>query len=121
VLERTTDQQLLNLAEWLCDECGELNPAVEGMFDKFGEFHQNNPHVYEAFLDVARRGKEMGKTKWGIAGVIEILRWEWHHQTQDNHYPYKISNDYKPYYARILMANNADLANFFQCKELFRK
>lgn len=92
-------------------------PTVPGssIDEQFWAFHRANPHVYKLLKKLAF---EMLKTreKYSISTLIEIVRW--HHDVQTTGDPFKINNNYKSRYARLLMERNPELVGFFETREL---
>ena len=84
---------------------------------RFTEFHQRNPGVYTAIVRLARQRKDAGWRTGSIAQIFEILRWEADLLvvTDDG---LKLNNDYRAPYARLVMANEPDLAGFFHTRSL---
>lgn len=82
--------------------------TIEG---KFAHFHRLNPHVYSRLRQLALDLKGRGRNKYGIAGLFEVLRWEHAMTTTDD--DFKLNNNYRAYYARLLMANEPELDDFF--------
>ena len=83
---------------------------------KFLEFHAANPHVYGALTDLVTVAKTRGYSKWGIGGMYEILRWEGKIKTTGDA-EFKLRNDFRAYYARLLMANGDAPAGFFALRQ----
>ena len=82
---------------------------------KFEKFHADNPAVYEALVRLAREWvKRTGRHKVGIASLFEVARWELSLATSDSEY--KIANSHKPFYARLIMAQEKDLAGLFELR-----
>jgi len=83
---------------------------------RFDRFHSENPQVYMKLVILAREWRERRgpNAKLGIAALFERYRWEIPDTTTDP--DYKISNDHKPYYARLMMRQEADLADIFTLK-----
>lgn len=115
----TAEQQVDKLLDRLSEEYGGvLSDGQESLLMKFLDFHAGNEHIYEAFKEVTLRYKGAGATKWSISGAIEVLRWQAQvASTIDEHYHFKIANDYKPLYARMLMACEVVLDGFFDTKQ----
>lgn len=84
--------------------------------DRFEEFHAANPIVYTTLVRLAREWKEKfgGGAKVGLAALRERARWEIAFVTSDT--DYKINNNYTPFYARLIMAENPDLAGLFDLR-----
>lgn len=82
---------------------------------QFEQFHQANPHVYAALrrlaLDAARRGRKLG-----IAMIFEVLRWQYAMHTTDAASEFKLNNNYRAFYARLLMDSEPELANYFETR-----
>jgi len=83
--------------------------------EKFEKFHQDNPNVYEALVSLARRRvNRTGRRRMAIASLFEVARWEISLSTTDP--DYKIANDHKPFYARLIMAQEPDLDGAFELR-----
>jgi hypothetical protein len=89
-------------------------PTAETLEDRFREFHEENPHVYEEIVRLCRKAKERGRQRWGIGGVFEVLRWSWLKTTGEE---FKLNNNHRAFYARLVMEREPDLAGFFQLRE----
>ena len=79
--------------------------------ERFWQFHTRNPQVYAALRRLALDLANRGKTRIGVKGLVEVLRW--HHQlvTDDPTSDYQINNSYTAFYARLLVANEPALAD----------
>lgn len=88
----------------------------------FLAYHHANPHVYNELVRLARRWKAAGHDKTSIAMLFEVLRWQVGLAgATDEASPFRLSNNYKPHYARLIQANEPDLAGIFDLKPLFRR
>ena len=83
---------------------------------QFENFHNTNPHVYETLVRLTRTAKSKGKEKIGIGMLWEVLRWESFIQTNDS--TYKLNNDYRSRYARMIMDKEKDLSGIFEVRGL---
>lgn len=82
---------------------------------RFEQFHQDNPLVYETLCRLAREWlARTGRRKLGIGQLTERCRWEIALRTNDPEY--KINNNYRAYYARLMMANESDLDDLFDTR-----
>lgn len=82
--------------------------------ERFADFHRANPGVYEALVRLAREWRyRTGRDRLGIAVLWERLRWELSITTDESP---RLNNDYKPWYARLIMAQEADLADIFEVR-----
>jgi hypothetical protein len=77
---------------------------------RFLKFHRENPHVYPLFVRFTRQAK-MFHRGVGINAVLERARWETYLSTDGD--PYKLNNNFAPYYARLIMRLNPDLNGVF--------
>lgn len=81
----------------------------------FERFHANNPHVYDALVRLARQWiSRFGQKRLGIARLYEAARWEIAFTTDDPEF--KINNDHRAFYARLIMANEPDLQGLFNTR-----
>lgn len=92
-----------------------LTPA-----QRFEKFHAANPHVYEALKQLALDLVERGHEKIGIGMLFEVVRWQHAMRTSDES-GYKLNNDYRSRYARLLMAQETRLAGVFETRTLHGK
>jgi len=77
------------------------------------QFHAENPNVYDMALGIARRIQGFGVEHYGIGAIWEVLRYKYLETYGD---VYKLNNNYRAWYARFLMENEADLEGFFQLR-----
>jgi hypothetical protein len=89
-------------------------PTVAGWY-KFHDFDRKNPHVYDELVKLCREAKRAGKSKIGIGMLWEVMRWHFFLQTTDT--DYKLNNDYRAYYARVIMVREEDLEEIFNTRE----
>lgn len=85
--------------------------------EKFNEFHRNNPHVYRTLVFKCRQYRERNPgAKIGIATLWENMRWDYMMSTE--HKDFKLNNNYRSHYARLVMACNPDLKGIFETREM---
>ena len=83
---------------------------------RFARFHVGNPQVYESLVTLARQFRSrQPDAKLGIAMLYEVLRWNYY-MAIDSSEPYKLSNDFRACYARLIHDQEQDLAGIFQTK-----
>ena len=87
---------------------------------RFLRFHDLNPDVLPTLAQLAYELKNKGHSKGSIAMLFEVFRWEVMKRMTDPSASFKISNDYKPYYARLLMDTYPGLKGFFVLKKMSR-
>lgn len=84
--------------------------------ERFADYHAENPQVYRALLMLARGALAHGKRRIGIGALWERARWDlWLDSTEQAP---KLNNDYRSRYARLLMAQEPDLAGVFEVRGL---
>ena len=82
---------------------------------RFDNYDAENPEVFAAFKSFAQAAKAKGFKKYSAAALFQILRWETSVAGND---AYKINNDYHPYFARKLMATDANFIGFFRLRSV---
>lgn len=83
---------------------------------EFKEFHAEHPEVYHQLTRLARSWQSNGAAKLGIATLFEVLRWN-SHMNPDKHGGYKLNNNYRALYARLIMEQEPDLQGIFELRE----
>ena len=94
----------------------EENP-LDDMNSRFVRFHDNNPHVYKNLVVLARKFREKRPDAIvGIGMLYEVLRWKYY-MTTETEDEYKLSNDFRAAYSRLIMKQESDLKGIFKCKK----
>lgn len=91
----------------------------DSLFDRYSEktkkdfkqFHAENPEIFTEFLALARKIKNTGRKKYSAEAILQVLRW--HRDIQTTGEPYKISNNFRSMYARLLVYNYPEFQGFF--------
>jgi hypothetical protein len=86
--------------------------------ERFTRFHELNPVVYRNLVALARQLVGRGHQKLGIGMLFEILRWKYLMETTDPNSEYRLSNDYRSRYARLIMEREKDLCGCFNTRNL---
>lgn len=82
--------------------------------EDFLAFHQKNPIVYKILKKLALDLVKVGYDKIGISLIWERMRWEFMLlPTKDD---FKLNNDFRAGYARLLMANEKKLKGVFNTR-----
>jgi len=106
---------------WKPPELLELFPQPETGFiirlNQFIQFHLDNPHIYDLILKRCSFLKNKGKDHYSIEAIVNIIRWEYDVGIHQDKSGFKFSNNYKSFYARLIMDNNPHLKGFFKMKE----
>lgn len=85
---------------------------------RFLEFHLNNPSVYTELVRMARQMQARGYRKIGIELLWAAYRWNRMLATTPDDYNYKLNDHFTSRYARLIMAQEEDLRDFFRTRTL---
>lgn len=83
---------------------------------KFREYHEKNPHIYDAFEMLTLRTIKKGFKHYGSKGIFEILRWRTGIQAGGDD-PFKINNNFAPLYSRLFEEKHPEHIGFFRKKK----
>jgi len=84
------------------------------MTKKFREFHNDNPHVFDELLKMARQLKRLGHNKYSMKTLFEVVRWHRSLKTTDTEF--KLNNNFTAYYSRLVMVADSNLDGFFRVR-----
>jgi hypothetical protein len=84
----------------------------DSMTEKFKEFHRANPHIARQITRRAYQLKQRGHRRCGMGMLFEVMRWSYMLKT-DTDEPFKLNNNYRAYYSRLIEKENPDLEGFF--------
>lgn len=82
--------------------------------EQFKAFHNANPGVYQALRRLALEAVENKWRRGSISLLYERLRWLYAVQTQGSQY--KLNNNWRAFYARMLMDNEEQLSDWFDVR-----
>lgn len=85
---------------------------------RFRDFHHDNPGVYNELVSMARQVKARGYHRIGIELIWSAFRWNRMMRTTPDEYGFKLNDHFRSRYARMIMRNEPDLADFFQIRTL---
>lgn len=85
----------------------------ETLEQRFVRYHATNPVVYARLVGLARDLKRKGVQKYGMAALYEVLRYQSLTTTDTDGMPFKLSNNHRAYYTRLIHQQEPDLAGFF--------
>lgn len=90
-------------------------PFGQTLADRFEAFHASNPHVYATLVRLAREWvRRTGRHKVGISALFERARWEIAIETNDPEF--KLNNNFRSFYSRLIMVDNEDLDDIFNVR-----
>lgn len=82
-------------------------------------FHQDHPDVYAEIAKLCRQWRARGREAWSINGVFELVRWNRRvNGIPDASEDWKLNNNYRSRYARLVMRREPDLDGIFEIREL---
>lgn len=83
--------------------------------ERFADFHARNPHVYAELVRLAREAKQAGRQRVGLKEIYEVARWHLRLRTTGD-VDFKLNNSWTSSYARLIVAQEADLAHLFEVR-----
>lgn len=84
--------------------------------EKFETYHKENPQLYKLFERFAREALSSGYKTFSAYAIFERIRWHVAIETVGD--PFKLNNNYRPYYARKLMFDQPEFEGFFNTRSL---
>ena len=94
-------------------------PKEVGIYARFLKFHANNPEVYNNLVRLAREFRSQSfnlNRKMSISMLIEVLRWNYFIEVDQGEEEFKLSNDFRAPYARLIMQQEQDLTDAFNTR-----
>lgn len=89
---------------------------------EFRRFHLAHPDVFEQIIKHARLLWSHGHRHYGIAAFFENFRWHRRiPEKPDEAEEFKLNNNYRAFYARMLMALYPEFDGFFELRERHRR
>jgi hypothetical protein len=82
---------------------------------RFAEYHAANPQVYAALRRFALDARRAGRSRMSINMLHERVRWYTTVEAVQDEF--KINNNWRPFYARLLMELEPELAGFFETRK----
>ena len=83
---------------------------------KYEAFKEANPWVMPALLQMVYKLHIQGHTHYGIAALVEVLRYQ-HATTNDPTSEFKFNNNYRAFMAREIMQENPIFEGFFSTRK----
>lgn len=94
-------------------------PAQEARLEAaFRSFHSAHPEVYDQLCKLARRLVRRGYTHLGIGMLWETMRYRTMLGAGPDEDIYRLNNNHRSRYARLIMEQEADLVGIFELREL---
>lgn len=94
-----------------------VTPQRGSIEERFQQFHDANPWVYERLRILALDMVHRGHSRVGIKMLFEVLRWQYARATVSTD-GLKLNNDYTSRYARMLADSEPALSEVFEMRAL---
>lgn len=111
LLDELPDDAVRRIMEQIAEEERDLQIAFE-------QFHKANPGVYIALVSLCRQAKSAGLDHCGIGMLWEVLRWDSLVGDTKDTSGYKLNNNHRSRYARLIMDQEPDFVGFFETRSL---
>lgn len=85
--------------------------------ERFELFDRENPNIYLLFVRFSRQAKASGRKRYSINAIFERVRWHVNIETASAD-DFKLNNDFRSRYARLIMEREPELIDFFEIREL---
>jgi hypothetical protein len=89
----------------------DLKPEI---VQEFFWWHRQNPHVYELFKRFATEAVHSGRKRFSAYYIMERIRWYMNVETKGD--VFKLNNNHRPCYARLLILEDPRFSNFFETR-----
>jgi hypothetical protein len=93
-------------------------PTPDTIQGQFEQFHRLNPWIYRQLVALARDMAARGRANIGIGMLFEVMRWNYYRKTDDPSSEWKLNNNYRSRYARLIRSQEQDLKDAFELREL---
>lgn len=84
---------------------------------EFQHFHARHPEVYRMLEEEALARVQRGQRRLAIARLVEELRYDPRFRPDPAAHPFKINNNYRALYARLLIHHHPSLAEVFALRD----
>lgn len=85
--------------------------------EQFEAFHAANPQVFKNLEMLAEKLIARGRKKIGIGLLMEVLRWDYYMASSDPNSDYELNNNYRAYYARLLIEKHPEWSHAFELRK----
>lgn len=112
------DEELPDLFSTIPLELPREDPVPGSIQESFEAFAAANPWVEEELVKLTRDLVNRGRKKVGVGMLWEVLRWHYVRTTADATSEFRLNNNFRSRYARIIEAKYPDLAGVFEKRVL---
>jgi predicted PolB exonuclease-like 3'-5' exonuclease len=85
---------------------------------EFLAFHSSNPHIMDAIVRYTRQLITAGHKHFGMGAVFERIRWDYAVSTLADTKGFKINNNYRSRYVRLLEATHPQFKGFYRQRKV---
>ena len=82
---------------------------------RFKKYHEENPMIYHSFKRYALAAIGRGHKRLSSEFIFNIIRWETKINALND--DFKINNDMKPWYARLILRDYPQYKDFFETRK----
>jgi len=86
--------------------------------EDFRQFHHDNPWVFDKLVDMTRDLHQKGRKRFGIGMLWEVLRWNVAMGTITVDDNFKLNNNYRSRYVRLIIEKYPQYDCMFECRVL---
>jgi hypothetical protein len=90
-----------------------FKPSID---ERFAEFHDANPHVYEQIVTLAHELLRKNRKRMSMETIFGKIRWDMALETTDPHF--KLNDHFTSRYVRKLIADYPVFEGRFETREL---
>lgn len=83
---------------------------------QFQKFHKDNPHILKLILKFIRKVRRTGRETYSINAIFERIRW--HVEIETNGDDFKMNNNYRSRYVRLIERKYPRYRGFFKTRKL---
>lgn len=91
-----------------------LYDVAPNVVESFCSYHVENPQVWNLLIKFAKQLKAAGRNSYSIVSIFERIRW--HAAVETNGDQFKLNNNYRSCYARMLMAKHPEFEGMFELR-----
>ena len=85
---------------------------------EFVAFHKANPIIFDKIVNYTHQLKLAGRKHYGIAAIIERVRWDYAIDVRYDEKGFKINNNFRSRYARLIEQKFPELKGFFRTRHI---
>lgn len=95
-------------------DAGIFSDIEKHIVESFWIYHKRNPVVWQLCQKYAFELKRAGRKKYSVYSIFERIRWHMAVETVGD--DFKLNNNYRPCYARLLILTYPEFTGFFETR-----